>query len=57
MALVDSLVDVHYLFTIRTRFLMPQIAHIADRMTARSAAAGALLARLCSIRLSVLGLI
>jgi hypothetical protein len=41
------------LFTDEREILMLQTAHIADRMTARSQAAGRDLVRLCSISISV----
>jgi hypothetical protein len=45
--------DVHYSFTVERETLMPKTAHIADRMTARSTAAGRVLVRLRSISGSI----
>ncbi len=46
---LDRIQNVHYLFTLERETFMSQIVHIADRMTTRSAAAGSVLVRLCSL--------
>lgn len=46
---LDRIQFVHYLFTLERETFMSKSVHIADNMTARSAAAGRVLVRLCSL--------